>query len=218
MTEHTESIEHVQQGGHESGGHVMHRDDEGSKMAMWLFLFTELLLFGGLFLLYGSYRFQYSDGFKVAAADMNIFIGAVNTLILLTSSLTVALSIAALQKGQKSFSLGLLWFTQLCGIGFLINKYFEWSHEIHNGIYPGGPALENMSNGEVMYFGLYYVMTGLHGLHVIVGMAFIGFVMAFIYKGSITSTNYQKLENSGLYWHLVDVIWIFLFPLFYLLH
>jgi cytochrome c oxidase subunit 3 len=136
----------------------------------------------------------------------------------LTSSLTVALSIAALQKGQKSFCLGLLWFTQLCGIGFLINKYFEWSHEIHNGIYPGGPTLENMSNGEVMYFGLYYVMTGLHGLHVIIGMAFIGFIMVFIYRDKITSTNYQKLENAGLYWHLVDVIWIFLFPLFYLLH
>lgn len=221
MTEHTETLENAHGGAHSAehaGGHVMHRDDEGSKMAMWLFLFTELLLFGGLFLLYGSYRYEYSDGFKVAAADMNVFVGAINTLILLTSSLAVALSIAALQKGQKSLTMALLWFTQLCGIGFLINKYFEWSHEIHNGIYPGGPALENMSNGEVMYFGLYYVMTGLHGLHVIVGMAFIAFIMVFIYRDKITSSNYQKLENAGLYWHLVDVIWIFLFPLFYLLH
>lgn len=221
MTEHTETLENAHGGAHgaeHAGGHVMHRDDEGSKMAMWLFLFTELLLFGGLFLLYGAYRYEYSDGFKVAAADMNVFVGAINTLILLTSSLAVALSIAALQKGQKSLTLALLWFTQLCGIGFLINKYFEWSHEIHNGIYPGGPALENMSNGEVIYFGLYYVMTGLHGLHVIVGMAFIAFIMVFIYRDKITSTNYQKLENAGLYWHLVDVIWIFLFPLFYLLH
>lgn len=215
MTEHTETAEHIEEA-HEVG--VMHRDDEGSKMGMWLFLFTELLLFGGLFLLYGSYRFQYSDGFKVAAADMNVFIGAMNTLILLTSSLAVALSIAALQKGQKTLCMALLWFTQLCGIGFLVNKYFEWSHEIHNGIYPGGPALENMSQGEVLYFGLYYTMTGLHGLHVIVGMAFIGFIMVFIHRDKITATNYQKLENSGLYWHLVDVIWIFLFPLFYLLH
>ena len=218
MTEHSEVLEHSQQTAHEAHGHTVHRDDEGSKMAMWLFLFTELLLFGGLFLLYGAYRFQYSEGFKVAAADMNTFIGAVNTVILLTSSLSVALSIAALQQNKKKLCLGMLWFTQVCGLGFLVNKYFEWSHEIHNGIYPGGPALENMSNGEVLYFGLYYVMTGLHGLHVIVGMAFIGFIMAFIYRGKITSTNYQKLENSGLYWHLVDVIWIFLFPLFYLLH
>ena len=100
----------------------------------------------------------------------------------------------------------------------MVNKYVEWSLEIHNGIYPGGPALENMSNGEVIYFGLYYMMTGLHGLHVIVGMVFLAFMIVFIQKDILTSTNFQKLENAGLYWHLVDVIWIFLFPLFYLLH
>jgi cytochrome c oxidase subunit 3 len=99
-----------------------------------------------------------------------------------------------------------------------VNKYFEWTHEIHNGIYPKGPALENMSEGEILYFGLYYVMTGLHGLHVIVGMIFIGVILAFVVKGKLTSTNYTKLENAGLYWHLVDIIWIFLFPLFYLIH
>ncbi len=215
MTEHSEVMQEETQ--IHSGAHV-HRDDEGSKMAMWLFLFTELLLFGGLFLLYGSYRFEYADGFKAAAADMNSVIGAVNTLILLTSSLSVALSIAALQRKQKALALGMLWFTIICGLVFLVNKYFEWSHEIGMGIYPGGPALENMSNGEIIYFGLYYVMTGLHGLHVIVGMIFIGFVMFFISRDKITATNYQKLENAGLYWHLVDIIWIFLFPLFYLLH
>jgi len=213
LTEHTEAA-HTEEHGHS----MIHRDDEGSKMGMWLFLFTELLLFGGMFLLYGAYRYQYSDGFKVAAADMNTFIGAVNTVILLTSSLSVAISIAAIQQNKKKLCLGMLWFTILCGFAFLVNKYFEWSHEIGNGIYPGGPALENMSNGEVLYFGLYYVMTGLHGLHVIIGMIFIGFVMVFIARDKIKATNFQKLENAGLYWHLVDVIWIFLFPLFYLLH
>jgi len=205
-------IEHTHAAGH------VHRDDEGSKMAMWLFLFTELLLFGGMFLLYASYRFLYADGFKVAAAEMNTFIGAVNTIILLTSSLSVALSILALQKGQKKLCIGMLIFTIVCGLGFLVNKYFEWTHEISNGIYPGGPALEGFSNGEILYFGLYYIMTGLHGLHVIVGMAFIIFIMVFIIRDKVTSTNFQKLENAGLYWHLVDIIWIFLFPLFYLLH
>ncbi len=220
MTEHgmTEHSEVMQQESHAHGGAHVHRDDEASKMAMWLFLFTELLLFGGMFLLYGAYRFQYPDGFKVAAADMNSFIGAVNTIILLTSSLSVALSIGAMQRNQKKLALGMLWFTVICGLAFLVNKYFEWTHEIHNGIYPGGPALENMSNGEVIYFGLYYVMTGLHGLHVIVGLVFIMFMIVFIQRDIITSTNFQKLENAGLYWHLVDVIWIFLFPLFYLLH
>lgn len=200
-------------------GHAshIHRDDEASKMGMWLFLFTEVLLFGGLFIVYAYYRFMYIDGFRVAAADMNAFIGAINTIILLTSSLTVALSIAAFQRHKKKLCVNLLIFTILCGFVFLVNKYFEWGHEIRNGIYPGGSALENMSNGEVIYFGLYYTMTGLHGLHVLVGMVFIGFILVFILKGKITPDNYQRLENSGLYWHLVDIIWIFLFPLFYLI-
>ncbi|MGA2669617.1 MAG: cytochrome c oxidase subunit 3 [Ignavibacteria bacterium] len=196
----------------------VHRDDIGSRMGMWLFLLTELLLFGGMFLLYASYRFLYPDGFRAAAIELNTFIGAMNTIILLTSSLSVALSIAALQKGQKKLCIYLLYFTLLSGLVFLINKYFEWGTKFQHGIYPKGPALENMSQGQIMYFGLYYVMTGLHGLHVIAGMVFISIVLALVIKNKLTSTNYTKLENSGLYWHLVDIIWIFLFPLFYLIH
>ncbi len=196
----------------------IHRDDTGSKMGMWLFLFTELLLFGGLFLLYAGYRFLYPDGFKAAAMELNGFIGAVNTIILITSSFSIAMSITALQKNQKRLAVYLLVFTLVCGLGFLVNKYFEWTAKIHHGIYPKGPAMDNFSSGEVMYFGLYYVMTGLHGLHVLVGMIFIAFVLGMVIKDKITSTNFQKLENAGLYWHLVDIIWIFLFPLFYLVH
>jgi len=196
----------------------IHRDDFGSKMGMWLFLFTEVLLFGGLFILYASYRFIYADAFVVAAGELDVFMGAINTVILLTSSLTVVLAIVALQKSNKKLSLFFLWVTVFCGLIFLVNKYFEWGAKFHHGIYPKGPALQDMSEGEVMYFGLYYVMTGLHGLHIVVGLAFIGFVMWQIKKDVITATNFQKLENSGLYWHLVDIIWIFLFPLFYLIH
>ncbi|MBS1519292.1 MAG: cytochrome c oxidase subunit 3 family protein [Bacteroidetes bacterium] len=196
----------------------MHRDDFGSKMGMWLFLFTEVLLFGGLFILYASYRFIYAESFAIAASELDVLMGAVNTVILLTSSLTVVLGIVALQKNNKKLCLFFLWVTIACGILFLVNKYFEWGAKFHHGIYPKGPALQDMGEGEVMYFGLYYVMTGLHGLHIIVGLAFIGFVMWQIKKDVITATNFQKLENSGLYWHLVDIIWIFLFPLFYLIH
>jgi cytochrome c oxidase subunit 3 len=196
----------------------VHRDDVGSRMGMWLFLLTEVLLFGGMFLLYASYRFLYPEGFKAATVELNTFIGAMNTIILLTSSLSVALSIAALQKGQRKACIYLLLFTLLCGAVFLLNKYFEWGTKISHGIYPRGPALEDMSKGEIMYFGLYYVMTGLHALHVIAGMIFISIVLLLVIKNKITSTNYTKLENSGLYWHLVDIIWIFLFPLFYLIH
>ena len=196
----------------------IHRDDFGSKMGMWLFLFTEILLFGGLFILYAGYRFIYSEGFAAAATELDVLLGTINTAILLTSSLTVVLAIVALQKENKKLSLFFLWVTVICGLIFLVNKYFEWGAKFHHGVYPKGPALQNMSEGEVMYFGLYFVMTGLHGLHIVVGLIFIGYVMRQIQKDVITSSNFQKLENSGLYWHLVDIIWIFLFPLFYLIH
>lgn len=196
----------------------VHRDDVASKMGMWLFLFTELLLFGGMFILYAAYRYMYSDDFTVAAMRLDTLLGAVNTIILLTSSLTVALSIAALQRNQKRFSIYLLSFTIICGLGFLVNKYFEWGHKIQLGIYPKGPAMADFSDGEVLFYGLYYVMTGLHGLHIIVGLIFLSIILWFIIKDKLTADNYQRLENAGLYWHLVDIIWIFLFPLFYLIH
>lgn len=196
----------------------IHRDDFGSKMGMWLFLFTEVLLFGGMFILYASYRFIYPNEFVLAASELDMLMGAINTVILLTSSLTVVLGIVALQKNNKKLCLFFMWVTVVCGLLFLVNKYFEWGAKFHHGIYPKGPALQDMSEGEVMYFGLYYVMTGLHGLHIVVGLAFIGFVMWQIKKDVLTSTNFQRLENAGLYWHLVDIIWIFLFPLFYLIH
>jgi cytochrome c oxidase subunit 3 len=196
----------------------VHRDDEGSKMGMWLFLFTELILFGGMFILYASYRFMYPDNFKVAAMRLDTLIGAVNTILLLTSSLTVVLAITALRRNQKTFSIYLLGFTVIAGGAFLVNKFFEWSAKIHHGIYPKGPEMANLSDGETVFYGLYYVMTGLHALHIIVGLVFILFMIYFIVKDKQTGDNCQKLENAGLYWHLVDIIWIFLFPLFYLIH
>lgn len=200
-----------------NGESHVHRDDVGARMGMWLFLFTELLLFGGMFLVYMVYRIQYPELFKLAGMEMNTFIGTINTIILLTSSLTMVLGIAALQKKNKFLSIVFLSSTLVFGFMFLINKYFEWSHEIHNGIYPGSDTLLAKKNGEILFFGLYYTMTGLHGLHVIIGMVIICFMLVFIIKDKITFDNYVKLENAGLYWHLVDVIWIFLFPLFYLI-
>lgn len=196
----------------------VHRDDEGSKMGMWLFLLTELLLFGGMFLLYASYRFMYPDAFKVAAMNLDTLIGAVNTILLLTSSLTVVIAIIALRRNQKTFSIYMLMFTVVAGGAFLVNKYFEWSAKFHHGIYPKGPAMADMSDGENVFFGLYYVMTGLHALHIVVGLVFILFMVYFIIKDKQTADNNQRLENAGLYWHVVDIIWIFLFPLFYLIH
>jgi cytochrome c oxidase subunit 3 len=195
----------------------VHRDDIASRMGMWLFLFTELILFGGLFILYSVYRYKYPSAFHLAAKELNTIIGTFNTAILLTSSLTMALSITAIQRKQKSLSIFFQILTILLAVGFLVNKYFEWSIKIHHGIYPRSETLLSQPSGDIIFFGLYYVMTGLHGLHVIIGMILIAFMARFTSKDVITSDNYVKLESAGLYWHLVDIIWIFLFPLFYLI-
>lgn len=249
-----------------------HKDYTGSKIAIWLFLITEVLLFGGMFLLYSVYRSEHPEGFHEAANELDTLVGAVNTIILLTSSLSMALAIAAVHRGNRGLSLWMLAITVIFGGWFMVNKYFEWGAKISHGIYPGSEYLLAHSQGEVIFFGLYFAMTGLHGLHVLVGMALLT-VMFFkvmnqpnhevkfvaghglqraqgcrlaivdqdgqtVWKGEeiddtiervVVKTKYwpvpkrfhaqdfNQLENSGLYWHLVDVIWIFLFPLFYLI-
>ena len=195
----------------------IHRDDLASKTGMWLFLFTEMLLFGGLFVVYSVYRYRNADAFHLAAHELNVFIGTANTIILLISSSTIAMSITAIQKKNKKFALLLLGITILLGLVFLTNKYFEWGHHIKEQIYPGSSVLALRGQGDVLFYGLYFFMTGLHALHIIIGLAFIGFIVVFIIRDKIASDNYVLLENSGLYWHLVDLIWIFLFPLFYLI-
>lgn len=195
----------------------VHRDDVGARMGMWLFLFTELLLFGGLFFLYSVYRFVNQEQFHIVAKELNTLIGTFNTIILLTSSLTMALSIAAIQRNNKSLSIFFQALTILLAFGFLVNKYFEWSIKFHHGIFPGSEILLNKPKGEILFFGLYYVMTGLHGLHVVIGIVLISIMTRLTMKNVIHQHSYVKLESAGLYWHLVDIIWIFLFPLFYLI-
>jgi len=195
----------------------VHRDDIGARMGMWLFLFTELILFGGMFIVYSVYRFTHQEEFHLAAQELNTIIGTFNTIILLTSSLTMAASIVAIQGSKRSLSLFFQMLTILLALFFMVNKYFEWTAKFHHGIYPGSETLLNENSGQILFFGLYYVMTGLHALHVIIGVVMIAFMMRFTFKGIVTHDNYVKLENTGLYWHLVDIIWIFLFPLFYLI-
>jgi len=195
-----------------------HRDDVGSKIGMWLFLFTELVLFGGLFLVYAVYRFRHPEEFHLAAIQLDTLVGTVNTIVLLTSSLTVAMSITALRQGRKTLAVFLVSSTIILGCAFLVNKYFEWAHKIDAGLFPQSPVMLALPQGEVLYFGLYYVMTGLHALHVVIGMVLLSTLLVMILKGSLTQERPFRLEAGGLYWHLVDIIWIFLFPLFYLLH
>ena len=193
-----------------------HKDYEGAKFGMWLFLFTELLLFGGLFLLYAVYLQRYPQQFVTAGGELDVRFGAANTLVLLTSSLFVAMSITALRLGRIKTALSLLGATVLSALLFLVNKFFEWSAKIHHGLYPGGEELLGRDVGEQTFFNLYYLTTGLHGLHVLIGAVLLAVVMVMIRSGRVHKEDWVILENGGLYWHLVDLIWIFLFPLYYL--
>jgi cytochrome c oxidase subunit 3 len=195
----------------------IHRDDLASKTGMWLFLFTEMLLFGGLFIVYSVYRIRNVAAFHLAAEELSVFIGTMNTIILLISSATIAMSITAIQKHNKKLTLLLLGITVLLGLVFLVNKYFEWGEHIREHIYPGSAVLALRGHGDVLFYGLYFFMTGLHALHIIIGLVFICVIGRLIIKDKIGHDNFVLLENSGLYWHLVDLIWIFLFPLFYLI-
>lgn len=195
-----------------------HYDAEASKIGMWLFIFTELLLFGILFVIYSVYRFLNHDAFHLAAEELDTFTGAVNTIILLVSSMTIAMSTTALQKGNKRFTLLLSAITLILGIVFLVNKYFEWGAKFEHGIFPGSATLTEMfSQGEILFFGLYFIMTGLHALHIVIGLIIIAVVMYKVANGKVHARRAALLDNAGLYWHLVDIIWIFLFPLFYLI-
>jgi cytochrome c oxidase subunit 3 len=187
-----------------------------AKLGIWLFLFTEILLFGGLFLLYAAYLSMYPREFASAGHEMHLTFGFANTLILITSSLLVAMSFTAVQLEERRKAVTMLGATIACAIIFLVNKYFEWNAEIGLGFYPNSPRLATGPMGESLFFSLYYLTTGLHGLHVIIGIVLLTVVTVKVRCGAIHAGNYVLLENSALYWHLVDLIWIFIFPLYYL--
>jgi cytochrome c oxidase subunit 3 len=193
------------------------RDYAKAKYGMWFFLFTEMLFFGGMFILYSIYRSRYPQEFHAGASHENLLFGSLNTAVLLTSSLALAVAILAVRQGKHRLSMFLQAATVAMGGVFLVIKYFEWSEKFSLGLYPNSPVLLKMKTGEIIFFGLYYVMTGIHGLHVFIGMIVISFMIYFTATGNITEENFSKLENTGLYWHFVDIVWIYLFPLFYLI-
>ncbi len=192
-------------------------DYTGAKLGMWLFILSELILFGGMFILYAVHRYKNPSEFHHASGELDVILGTLNTIILLTSSLSVAVSITAIQKGERRLPIYLLMVTMALGLLFLVNKGFEWTTKIGHGIYPNSPTLLARPKGEILFFGLYYVMTGLHGLHVLVGVCVLFVMLVLILKGKLNQMRFTPLENAGLYWHLVDIIWIFLYPLFYLI-
>jgi cytochrome c oxidase subunit 3 len=194
----------------------VHRDDYGARLGMWLFLVTEMVLFGGLFIAYSYMRYRYPAEFHHGGSELNVTLGVTNTLVLLTSSLTVVLAIVAVQRAEKRRALAFLGTTLGLGLTFLVIKSFEWAAKFHHGLYPNSPHLATLPPGEQVFFGLYFTMTGLHGVHVIVGLGVLSVMLWWVATDRVRQDRYVHLENSGLYWHLVDVIWIFLLPLFYL--
>jgi cytochrome c oxidase subunit 3 len=197
--------------------HPEHKDYAGAKLGMWLFLFTEILLFGGLFLLYAVYLSRYPHEFAAGGRELNVIYGTANTMVLLTSSLLVAMAVTAIQQGRRLLTLRLLGGTILCAAIFMGIKYVEWSAKFHHGIYPGSAKLAAGPPGESVFFGLYYLSTGLHGLHVLIGGSVLAWVAVKVQRNVVNAEDFVFLENGALYWHLVDLIWIFIFPLYYLI-
>jgi len=192
---------------------------ESAKLGMWLFLLTEILLFGGLFVAYGIFRAWNPEMFFNAHKALDVNLGTINTIVLITSSLTMALSIHAMQLNNRRQTIMFLLMTLIFAGVFLVIKYFEYSHKIELGQLPGkfytftGIAGSNPH----IFFSIYFAMTGLHGLHVIFGMFAISWVLRKTLKNEFSAEYYTPIEMVGLYWHLVDMIWIFLFPLLYLI-
>tara|TARA_B110000014_G_C19865687_1_gene448320 strand:- start:42 stop:683 length:642 start_codon:yes stop_codon:yes gene_type:complete len=181
-------------------------EHSAAKLGMWLFLATELLLFGGLFAAYAIFRAKYPEMFLEGSASLDVVLGTVNTIILIFSSYTVAIAVSAIQENRIRLVKWMLWITIICAAIFAVNKYFEYSYKISNGITPGTD----------IFYSIYYAATGVHMLHVFIGMAVLGVLLKKVNEGRYHKGNFTAIEIGGLYWHLVDLIWIYLFPLLYL--
>jgi cytochrome c oxidase subunit 3 len=191
-----------------------------ARLGMWLFLSTEILLFGGLFICYSLFRALYHDGFHAASHHLSALFGMIDTFILVTSSFTMAMAIHFVGIGKKNVAVALLLVTVAFGFGFLGVHGYEYWEDIRAGALPGihfhVPELAG-KQGAAMFFTLYFAMTGLHSLHVFVGAIVLLVITYHTWKGDYSARYMNPLENGGLYWHLIDLIWIFLFPLLYLI-
>jgi cytochrome c oxidase subunit 3 len=214
----------------------LHQQHASERLGMWMFLATEVLFFGGLFGAYSCYRLWYPAEFEYASSFTNLKIAGVNTVLLITSSLTMTLAIRAAKLGDKSGLYRNLLLTFALGGGFMVLKGFEYAEDFHEGILPGAASFgnadpgvdahHNIKNGAVeagldtgkvrLFLCFYYIMTGIHGIHILVGLGCILWLVQQTYANKIPPENYSTVECVSLYWHLVDAIWLFLMPLLYL--
>ena len=192
---------------------------EAASLGMWAFLCTEVLFFGGLFLGYTVYRMAYPEAFAEGSHHLDIALGSVNTAVLIGSSLTMALAVHSAQLGRRRAIVSFLLLTMLLGAVFLSIKTVEYGHKFEEALVPGARfAYGGPLAGQVqLFFSFYFIMTGLHALHMIVGIAIMAVLAWLAWHGKFSADYYTPVEIGGLYWHFVDVVWIFLFPLLYLL-
>ncbi len=192
---------------------------DAGKIGMWLFLVTEVLLFGGLFVGFAIMQSLHSEAFLEAHHHLDRMLGFINTVVLLTSSYTMVMAVDSARTDRRKRVVVFLLLTLICAGIFLGIKYVEYSHKFHEGLLPGHFYSHKGDTvpGQFMFFSFYFMMTGLHGLHILGGMAVIGWVMRRAARGDFSHAYYTPVDLAGLYWHLVDLIWIYLFPLLYLI-
>lgn len=197
---------------------TMEQQHESSTLGMWLFLVTEVMFFGGLFMCYLAYRIWYPEAWSEGSLELDIVLGGINTVVLILSSLTMALAVRSAQTGFPRATVKWLILTMLLGGVFLVIKGFEYAHKFHENHVPGpnfsfeGPHARQVE----IFLSLYFAMTGLHALHMVIGFGLLSVIAWMAYKRRFTPQWYTPVEMAGLYWHFVDIVWIFLFPLLYL--
>jgi len=206
----------------------MEQQREASSLGMWVFLATEVMFFGGMFCAYLIYRYWYFNEFAAGSRSLDIWLGTINTAVLICSSLTVALGVRAAQMGKRKLLVILLLLTIVLGLAFLGIKGVEWYAKFQEHHIPGMsfnvddlvrdyPQIRIDPSHEQIFFSLYFAMTGLHALHMIIGVGIFVFLTYHAWKGLYTPEYHTPIEIGGLYWHFVDIIWIYLFPLLYLI-
>lgn len=218
--------------GHGHGGGFVHhqfedidQQNETYLVGMWSFLAQEIMFFGAMFTIYILYRWKYGFDWQAAHLELNWKLGGLNTFNLLISSFFMVLAVHSAQLKKRMAVLANLTIVQGCAFVFLVIKYFEYSAKFEHNLFPGvnfAPHAEVLHganpNAAQLFYGLYFAMTGLHGLHIVIGILIIGALMAFWFrKNPLVTEDFIPTELVGLYWHFVDLVWIFLFPLFYLM-
>ena len=197
---------------------TLDQQHEAATLGMWVFLVTEVMFFGGLLMAYMLYRVWYPLAWSEGSLDLDILLGGTNTVVLIASSLTMALAVRSAQTGAPSATVRWLLLTMALGLTFLVIKFFEYEHKYELGHIPGirftetGPDAPHLA----IFFSLYFSLTGLHALHMVIGVSLLSVITFMAWRRRFTPEWYTPVEISGLYWHFVDIVWIFLFPLLYL--